>query len=189
MSVRSVLPCPKSPSGEICTRLNHTMPTFPGSGLHYLDEGSGPPLLMVHGNPTWSFSWRNLVSAFRDRYRVIVPDHVGCGLSDKPSPGQYDFRLASRIADLASLVEQIESRGCDAPGPRLGRGDRHGNGREDPCPIPPLRAIQYGGLPRPSLSPANSRLSHPRPGSDRGSGIQPVCLGCHQDGRRSPPNA
>jgi len=78
-----------------------------GQRMHYLDEGSGPPLLMVHGNPTWSFYWRNLVSAFRDRYRVIVPDHVGCGLSDKPSLGQYDFRLASRITDLASLVEQL----------------------------------------------------------------------------------
>lgn len=78
-----------------------------GQRMHYLDEGSGPPLLMVHGNPTWSFYWRNLVSAFRDRYRVIVPDHIGCGLSGKPSPGEYDFRLANRIADLASLVEQL----------------------------------------------------------------------------------
>ena len=75
--------------------------------MHYLDEGSGPPLLMVHGNPTWSFYWRNLVTAFRDRYRVIVPDHIGCGLSDKPRSGEYDFRLASRIADLTALVEQL----------------------------------------------------------------------------------
>jgi haloalkane dehalogenase len=78
--------------------------------MHYLDEGSGRPLLMVHGNPTWSFYWRNLVTAFRDRYRVIVPDHVGCGLSDKPQAGEYDFRLASRIGDLAALVEQLDLR-------------------------------------------------------------------------------
>lgn len=80
----------------------------PGGRMHYLDEGSGPPLLMVHGNPTWSFYWRNLVTAFRDKFRVIVPDHVGCGLSDKPSAHDYDFRLASRITDLASLVEQLD---------------------------------------------------------------------------------
>lgn len=79
-----------------------------GRRMHYLDEGSGLPLLMVHGNPTWSFYWRNLVTAFRDRYRVIVPDHIGCGLSDKPMPGEYDFRLASRIADLTALIEHLD---------------------------------------------------------------------------------
>ena len=78
-----------------------------GRRMHYLDEGSGPVLLMVHGNPTWSFYWRNLVSAFRDHYRVIVPDHIGCGLSEMPAAGDYDFRLASRIADLATLVERL----------------------------------------------------------------------------------
>ena len=51
---------------------------------HYLDEGAGEPLVMVHGNPTWSFYWRNLVASLRDSYRTVVPDHIGCGLSDKP---------------------------------------------------------------------------------------------------------
>ena len=55
-----------------------------GHQLHYLDEGEGEPLVMLHGNPTWSFYYRNLVKAFSDRYRCIVPDHMGCGLSDKP---------------------------------------------------------------------------------------------------------
>ena len=79
-----------------------------GRRMHYLDEGSGPPLLMVHGNPTWSFYWRNLVKAFRNRYRVIVPDHIGCGLSDKPASTEYDFRLASRIGDLTALIEHLD---------------------------------------------------------------------------------
>ncbi|MHB8898840.1 MAG: alpha/beta fold hydrolase [Thermoguttaceae bacterium] len=79
----------------------------PGGRMHYLDEGQGPALLMVHGNPTWSFYWRDLVRALRDRYRVIVPDHLGCGLSEKPSAAGYDFRLSSRIADMASLVEGL----------------------------------------------------------------------------------
>ena len=51
--------------------------------MHFIDEGprEAPIVLMVHGNPTWSFYYRNLVIALRDRYRCIVPDHIGCGLS------------------------------------------------------------------------------------------------------------
>ena len=79
-----------------------------GARMHYLDEGSGPPLLMVHGNPTWSFYYRNLVLALRDRYRVIVPDHVGCGLSDKPSDAEYDYTLERRVADLSALVDHLD---------------------------------------------------------------------------------
>ena len=74
---------------------------------HYLDEGAGAPLLLVHGNPTWSFYWRELVKALRGRWRVIVPDHIGCGLSDKPPPGAYSYRLAQRIDDLRQLVEHL----------------------------------------------------------------------------------
>jgi haloalkane dehalogenase len=65
---------------------------------------------MLHGNPTWSFYYRNLVSALRDRYRCIVPDHIGCGLSDKPTDDRYDFRLQSRIEDLESLLEHLDLR-------------------------------------------------------------------------------
>lgn len=78
-----------------------------GLRYHYLDEGSGDPLVMLHGNPTWSFYFRNLVHHFKANYRVIVPDHMGCGLSDKPSPRQYDFRLASRVADFNALMEYL----------------------------------------------------------------------------------
>ena len=78
-----------------------------GLGYHYLDEGNGPVLLLVHGNPTWSFYWRELVKAFRGRYRVVVPDHIGCGLSDKPGARQYSYRLARRVADLGQLIERL----------------------------------------------------------------------------------
>jgi haloalkane dehalogenase len=81
-----------------------------GYRYHYLDEGRGPVLLMVHGNPTWSFYWRELVKAFRGRYRVIVPDHLGCGLSDKPSAGDYSYRLGARVRDLVSLIEHLDLR-------------------------------------------------------------------------------
>lgn len=81
-----------------------------GHRYHYLDEGRGPVVLMVHGNPTWSFYFRDLVLALRDRYRVIVPDHIGHGLSDKPRLGEYSFRLARRSEDLRALVEHLDLR-------------------------------------------------------------------------------
>lgn len=78
-----------------------------GFRYHYLDEGTGPTLLLVHGNPTWSFYWRNIVLAFRGRYRLVVPDHIGCGLSDKPGRHEYPYHLQRRIDDLVALVEQL----------------------------------------------------------------------------------
>src|SRR3990172_7974919 len=82
--------------------------TIAGHRLHYLDEGEGPVLLMAHGNPTWSFYWRNLVAAFRGRYRVVVPDHVGCGLSDKPDRRRYPYRLMQRVSDLDELIRKLD---------------------------------------------------------------------------------
>ncbi len=79
-----------------------------GYRLHYLDEGSGEPLVMLHGNPTWSFLYRKFVSGLRESYRVIVPDHAGCGLSDTPGENVYEYTLASRVADLEALLEQVE---------------------------------------------------------------------------------
>ena len=78
-----------------------------GHRYHYLDEGQGPVLLLVHGNPTWSFYWRQMVTALRGKYRLIVPDHIGCGLSEKPAADQYEFRLARRIEDLGQLVGRL----------------------------------------------------------------------------------
>jgi cis-3-alkyl-4-acyloxetan-2-one decarboxylase len=79
-----------------------------GRRYHYLDEGAGPVLLLVHGNPGWSFSWRELVRGLRGQYRVIVPDHIGCGLSDKPSPAEYSYHLAQRVSDLGELINRLD---------------------------------------------------------------------------------
>jgi cis-3-alkyl-4-acyloxetan-2-one decarboxylase len=78
-----------------------------GRRCHYLDEGEGPVLLVLHGNPTWSFYWREVVKALRGRYRLVVPDLIGCGLSEKPSPREYSYRLARRVADIGELVERL----------------------------------------------------------------------------------
>lgn len=80
--------------------------TQPEGRQHYLDEGRGEVVLMVHGNPTWSFYYRDLVKSLREEgFRCIVPDHLGCGLSDKPRTGSY--RLADHIANLDRLVEEL----------------------------------------------------------------------------------
>jgi haloalkane dehalogenase len=82
----------------------------PGGQLHFLDEGAGEPIVLLHGNPTWSFYYRNLVLSLRTTYRCIVPDHLGCGLSDKPPPTVYDYSLQSRIDDLEALLDHLELR-------------------------------------------------------------------------------
>jgi cis-3-alkyl-4-acyloxetan-2-one decarboxylase len=78
-----------------------------GLKYHYLDEGRGDPVVMVHGNPTWSFYYRDLVKALRADYRVIAPDHIGCGLSDKPADSYYSFTLKQRVDDLEALLDSL----------------------------------------------------------------------------------
>jgi cis-3-alkyl-4-acyloxetan-2-one decarboxylase len=81
-----------------------------GHRCHYVDEGAGPVLLMVHGNPTWSFFFRELVQGLRGRYRVVAIDQIGCGLSDKPAATDYPYRLARRIADVNEFIEKLDLR-------------------------------------------------------------------------------
>ncbi|MDA2935017.1 alpha/beta fold hydrolase [Acidobacteria bacterium AH-259-D05] len=78
-----------------------------GHRYHYLDEGEGEPVVMIHGNPSWSFMYRELVRSLRGSYRVVAPDHIGCGLSDKPSRDEYEYRLEQRVSDLEALLEHI----------------------------------------------------------------------------------
>ncbi len=80
--------------------------TVDGHRYHYLDEGAGEVLLCVHGNPTWSFYWRNLILALRGRYRIVVPDHLGCGLSDKPRG--YPYCLERHIENLRTLIDRLK---------------------------------------------------------------------------------
>lgn len=78
-----------------------------GARMSYLDEGGtgSEAVLMLHGNPTWSFYYRELVQAVAPRLRCIVPDHVGMGLSEKPQ--DYPYTLAVRIDDVAALVRSL----------------------------------------------------------------------------------
>jgi pimeloyl-ACP methyl ester carboxylesterase len=81
--------------------------TVDGHRLHYIDEGprDAPVLLCLHGNPTWSFLWRNVASALRNRYRVIALDHLGCGLSDKPQ--DWPYRLAGHVDNAEAVVRSL----------------------------------------------------------------------------------
>ncbi|MDR1485600.1 MAG: alpha/beta fold hydrolase [Planctomycetaceae bacterium] len=87
-----------------------------GFRYHYIDEScprnsdGREVLLMVHGNPTWSYMWRRLAVAFRDKYRCIAVDHIGCGLSDKPSELRYQYTLERRIDDLVCFIEAHDLR-------------------------------------------------------------------------------
>ena len=78
-----------------------------GQKLHYVNEGTGEPVVMVHGNPSWSFYYRNLVTALSENYQCIVPDHIGCGLSDKPDDKDYEYTLKNRIDDLEALLDSL----------------------------------------------------------------------------------
>jgi haloalkane dehalogenase len=78
-----------------------------GLRLHYIDEGSGEPVVMLHGNPTWSFLYRHLIDRLRGSHRVVVPDHIGCGRSEKPDDSRYRYRLASRVDDLELLLDHL----------------------------------------------------------------------------------
>ncbi|MDO4558086.1 MAG: alpha/beta fold hydrolase [Planctomycetia bacterium] len=77
--------------------------------LHYIDEGEGDPLIFVHGPATWSFHWRELILAFRGRYRTIALDYAGCGLSGLPGPG-YRYRPEDRIRELTRLIRRLGLR-------------------------------------------------------------------------------
>jgi haloalkane dehalogenase len=76
--------------------------------VHYVDEGTGPPLLLLHGNPTWSFLYRDVITGLRDRFRCIAPDDPGFGLS-RPAPG-YGFTPAEHADVLERLILQLDLR-------------------------------------------------------------------------------
>lgn len=77
-----------------------------GLRMAYVDVGSGPAILFVHGNPTWSFYYHALISGLRHRFRCIAVDHLGCGRSDKPQ--DYPYSLTQHIANLTHFLDQFD---------------------------------------------------------------------------------
>lgn len=76
-----------------------------GHQMHYVDEGQGEVILLLHGNPTWSFYFRNLIRELASKFRVIAPDYIGCGLSDHPENAH--FRASDRVDHLEELLSQL----------------------------------------------------------------------------------
>jgi pimeloyl-ACP methyl ester carboxylesterase len=79
-----------------------------GGRLHYVDEGEGPPVVLVHGTPVWSFVYRRLIADLSATHRVVAPDHLGFGLSDKPADA--DYRPAAHARNLERLIEALGLR-------------------------------------------------------------------------------
>ncbi len=89
---------------------SHFLELAPKVRMHYVDEGpkenSTPTILCVHGNPTWSFYYRSILSRFRGTHRVVAVDHVGCGLSDKPP--HYAYTLTQHTANMVRLIDELD---------------------------------------------------------------------------------
>lgn len=84
---------------------SHTL-EVEGGRLHYVDEGQGEPIVMIHGQPTWSFMYRHLIRGLSSRYRCIAIDHIGFGLSDKPR--DWSYTPAAHAANIHALVEKLD---------------------------------------------------------------------------------
>ena len=126
--------------------------------VHYREHGDGPPLLLVHGLMTTSYSWRYLLEPLGRRRRVIVPDLPGCGRTDKPDRPYGAENLA---AFLGELQEALGVRGCAAVGNSLGGYLCMRLALADPAAFSRLVNIHSPGWPEPRLHALNAALSIP----------------------------
>ena len=74
--------------------------------MHYIDEGAGKPIVLLHGNTTWSFLYRHMIKGLSENYRCIAPDYFGFGLSDKPRKWSYLPEDHSKY--IAQLIDKLE---------------------------------------------------------------------------------
>jgi cis-3-alkyl-4-acyloxetan-2-one decarboxylase len=79
--------------------------TAGGHKLHFVDEGQGSSVVMIHGNPTWSFYYRNLIKSLKGDHRCLALDNMGCGLSDKPQT--YEYTLKRHIENAVAWIEEL----------------------------------------------------------------------------------
>ena len=77
--------------------------------MHYIDEGAGPPIVFCHGNPTWSFLYRDIITRLRDQFRCIAPDYLGFGLSDRPLG--YGYTIEEHATVVGELVDHLKLDG------------------------------------------------------------------------------
>jgi len=98
-----------------CETFGGTYPFAPhyrhvnGFDMHFVDEGNGEPVVLLHGDPTWGYLWRNIIPALAKTARCIVPDHMGMGKSEVPRE-PYPYRLVHHIANLEALIFELDLR-------------------------------------------------------------------------------
>lgn len=80
--------------------------TTAGFRQHYVTEGKGRPIIMLHGQPTWGYIWRRFILPLAITHRVIVPDHMGFGKSETPPDRQYTLR--THVENLAALIDALD---------------------------------------------------------------------------------
>lgn len=80
----------------------------PGFRMHYVDEGSGQPMILIHGEPTWAYLYRNFISDLSRHFRVVAPDNMGFGKSETPSDA--DYTLGRHARNLGTLIEELDLR-------------------------------------------------------------------------------
>jgi len=80
-----------------------------GQKLHYIDEGKGETVLFVHGTPSWSFDYRNVIKKLKENYRCVAIDHIGFGLSDKPEQYDYSTQNHSKTLEKFVLEKQLDN--------------------------------------------------------------------------------
>lgn len=91
---------------EVYPFKSHYVKLPDGNRMHYVDEGEGDVVVMFHGNPTWSFYYRNLINSLKTTFRCIAIDNMGCGLSDKPQ--NYTYNLAQHIQNAQKVIESLK---------------------------------------------------------------------------------
>src|SRR5690606_25725928 len=98
---------PQGDGGSIAPATDTAAPT---AGAAQLENSEKPVILCVHGNPTWSFYWRSVFDRFASTHRIIAVDHIGCGLSDKPSQRQFAYSLSAHRDNLIRLIDELDLR-------------------------------------------------------------------------------
>jgi pimeloyl-ACP methyl ester carboxylesterase len=126
--------------------------------IHVREHGQGPPLLLVHGLMTSSYSWRYVVEPLGRRFRCLVPDLPGCGRSDKPDV-RYDAPALARF--VGELAGALDVRGCDVIGNSLGGYLCMRLALDDPGAIGRLVAVHCPGVPLARLAALRVALSLP----------------------------
>lgn len=134
--------------------------TAPGFRMHYVDEGRGEPIILLHGEPTWGYIYRKFVPPLAQSWRVIVPDHMGFGKSETPQDREYT--LETHVSNLAALIDELDLTGItlvgqDWGGPMLAAYTvRHPERVKRLCLMNSL--CGYGGMVAPRDAPKPPKL-------------------------------